>query len=466
MKTAVVGLLAALEMAAVALPPYTREVLPNGVTLCLMPRPGTPLVDVRVAVKGGGESDPAGLAGLAAVTSGLLGRGAAAHSASEFNGLIDAMGASFSTSVDAQASYVSMEFLARFTPRAVELLGSALREPAFAEEEVAKSVARAAAAARVVKDSPRTAVWEYFNAFFFGPRHPYGRPLRGDEISLRRIGRRDVRDYYRRMYVGPNVIVAAAGDFDPHRMRALAADAFGRMPAGRAYGWLEDRPAAPHRETRLLLVDQPGATETCLVIGFPGIRRASPDRTAASLVNGIFGGSFTSMLNQALRVNGGLTYGAYSLMDKNRLTGAIAIVTHTPTSTTGAAVDKALAVLDQFRAGGIDAAQLQAVKTYFKGMYPVENVQTAEQLAVLLADLELHGLGRQEVDGLFERTDAVTLEEANAAVRKYFAPGSLTLVMTGNAARIRETVEKYAEEVVEVQIGTPGFAVASQAGTT
>ena len=249
-----------------------------------------------------------------------------------------------------------------------------------------KRVAHAADAVRALKDSPDAAAWAYFGRFFFGPEHPYGRPHWGDEISLRRITRQAVRDYYRRIYVGSNIIVTAAGDFDHDRLRALLVDAFGRLPAGLGYRWLADRPAASPNEARLLLVDKPDATQTYFLIGFPGIRRNSPDLTAVWLVNTILGGTFTSMLNEALRVNGGLTYGAYSLMDQNRLTGAIAISTSTPTATTGRAVDKALAVLDRLRAQGITAGQLQFVKNYLKGVYPAENLQTPEQLAALLAD--------------------------------------------------------------------------------
>jgi DNA-directed RNA polymerase len=464
MKLVPLCLLAALEAAAVTLPPYTREVLPNGVVLELMPRRGTPLVNVRVAVKGGGESDPAGMAGLAAVTAALLSRGTSRDSAGEFLERLDGMGARFSASVDAQASYVSMEFLSRFTGQAAGILGAALLDPAFAEDEVAKRVKHAADAARALKDSPGAAAWAYFGRFFFGAEHPYGRPHWGDEISLRRITREAVREYYRRFYVGANVIVAAAGDFDHDRMRALLVDVFGRLPAGEAYRWLADRPAAPAEEARLLLVDKPDATQTWVLIGFAGIRRGSPDLTAAWLVNTILGGSFTSMLNEALRVNGGLTYGAYSLMDLNRLTGAIAISTSTPTGTTERAVDKAIAVLDRLRAEGITGGQLQFVKNYLKGVYPVENLQTSEQLAALLADVELHGLDRREIDCLFERIDAVTVEEANAAVRKYFAPAEVRFVMVGAAARIRETVEKYAGEAVEVPIGAPGFGDVEASG--
>ena len=67
--------------AQVKLPPYTREVLPNGAVVYYMQRTGLPLVSFRVLVRGGNESDPAAMAGLASVTAELLRRGTAQRTA-------------------------------------------------------------------------------------------------------------------------------------------------------------------------------------------------------------------------------------------------------------------------------------------------------------------------------------------------------------------------------------------------
>jgi predicted Zn-dependent peptidase len=52
--------------------------------------------------------------------------------------------------------------------------------------------------------------------------------------------------------------------------------------------------------------------ETTFYIGAPGVSRNNPDYVAIEVVNTLFGGRFTSMLNDELRVNSGLTYGASS----------------------------------------------------------------------------------------------------------------------------------------------------------
>jgi predicted Zn-dependent peptidase len=156
-------------------------------------------------------------------------------------------------------------------------------------------------------------------------------------------------------------------------------------------------------------------------------------------------------------VNTGLTYGAGSSLDATREPGAITISTYTRTETTGKAMDLALDVLKRLNEKGITEEQLASAKAYVKGTYPRQALETSDQLANVLGDIELYGLNRGEVDDLFSRIDSVTLERANAAARKYYRQENLTFVVLGNASKIREAVKKYAPQVKEVSIKEPGF---------
>jgi len=142
-----------------------------------------------------------------------------------------------------------------------------------------------------------------------------------------------------------------------------------------------------------------------------------------------------------------------------RLAGSIVITTFTKTETTAKAIDMALETLRRLGEKGITAEQLTSAKAYFKGTYPPARLQTADQLAAILGEFEIYGLGRDEVDDLFSRIDAVSLEQANAAARKYYKSENLTFVLLGNAAKIREAAAKYAPKVVEVSITKPGIAL-------
>jgi predicted Zn-dependent peptidase len=442
--------------ADVRLPKFTRQELPNGVVVYLMPKPGVPLVNFHVVIKGGVESEPAGLAGISSVTAQLLRKGTARRTADQFSAELDGLGGEFAAGGTDQAVIANAEFLKKDFTRGLDLTADALLHASFPETEVKKILAQRIDAARSQKDNPQAAIAQYFRAFYYGPQHPYGRPA--DEASLKNIDRDKIVGYARRMYTGKNMIVIVGGDFDTTTAQAEVAKVFGEAPAGTAYQWASEVKVNAGA-SRLLLIDKPDATQTYFRIAQPGISRTDPERTTLQLINTLFGGRFTSMLNDALRVNSGLTYGASSILDLQRQQGAITISTYTRTETTEKAMDLALDVMKGMAAKGITAEQLSSVKAYVKGTYPRQALETSDQLANVLGDIEIFGLNRGEVDDLFSRIDAVTLDQANAAIKKHFRSDNLTFVVLGNASKIRESMKKYATSIKEVSVKEAGWGI-------
>jgi zinc protease len=304
-----------------------------------------------------------------------------------------------------------------------------------------------------MKDNAQTSIGAYFRAAFFGSAHPYGHPA--DEHSYSRMDREDIAAYHYKFYCGKNMLIVVTGDFDPAAAKTKLAQVFGAPDPGKAFQWTTVPALA--RKGQLLLIDKPDATQTYFQIAQPGIDNKSPDRTTLEIINTLFGGRFTSMLNDELRVNSGLTYGANSRLEQERLPGAIVISTYTKTDSTAQAMDMALDVLKRLNEKGISAEQLASAKAYVKGLYPTRRLETMDQLAALIGEIELYGLGRDEVDGYFGRIDAITLDGANAAIKKYYRTDDLTFMVLGAADKIREQVKKYDPHATEVSIKTAGW---------
>ena len=453
--TLLLATLTLLPAAQVKLPPFTRQVLPNGVTVNLMKRPGVPLVEITLAIRGGDESDPAGLAGLSSLTASLLRRGTETRTADQFSEQLDGLGGVFnaaSQSVNPSTSVVA-EFLAKDLLAGLDLVSDAVLNPTFPEAEVKKILSQRIDGAKAQKDNLGLANSLYFRAFFYGPNHPYGHIA--DETTLAKIDRKAILEDHQRLYTGRNMIITVAGNIDDTEALAAIQKTFGAVPAGTVYVPVKD--AKPDAGARLLLIDKPDATQTYFDIGMPGVPRNNPDRFKLQVINTLFGGRFTSILNDELRVNTGLTYGANSQVERQRLPGAIVIRTYTKTETTEKAIDTALALLKKFNEKGITAEQLESAKAYIKGEYPPRNLETTGQLAAILNDIEVNGLNRGEVDDFFSGIDSVNVDQANEAARKYYSPASLTFTVLGNAAKIKPFVAKYAPKVVEVEWKAPGF---------
>jgi len=462
MKSAALILLATATMpmtAQVRLPEFTRETLPNGATLILLPKHDVPLISVRAVFRGGAETEPEGLNGISSVTVELMRRGAGKRTAEQIDLDLDSLGATLQSGANRSSAYFALEFLAKTAPAAIGILGDILVRPAFPEEEVRKVLARTADQVRAVKDNPGMAIGRYFNGLFFPAGHPYRHSGAPDESSVARMNREEILKYYRRMAAGKNVVFIAAGDFDPKQFGALVREALSALPAGEAAP-----PARAERvrfaQPRLLIVDKPDATQTYFRIGMSGIDRRDPDRVALLVANTLFGGRFTSMLNDALRVNAGLTYGANSILDQDRLPGAIAINSYTPTKTTAQAIDLALEVLDRLLRNGIAQEQLDSARAYIKGNFPTDRLETADQLCALLAELELNGLDRSDVDTFFQKLDELTVDRVNSVVRRHFTRDNLQFCLVGNAAAIQKDAARYAKSMKVIPVKESGFAAA------
>ena len=451
------ALLASAAVAQVRLPEYSRQVLPNGAVLDVMQRKDVPLVTIKVVFRGGFEAEPVERPGLANVTAEAIRRGTAKRSNEQFSRELDSLGAALSTGADYQSISIDAEFLSKDLVAGLDLLLDALRNPAFPEPEMKKVIDQYTDSARAVKDSPDAAAWQYYRSFFYGPAHPYGRPP--DELTYPKITREDIVNFHKRLFVGKNMIVAVAGDVDPVVASKTLASAFGALPAGQAYEWKEAKPVQT-KGTRIAVVDKPDATQTQFLIGQPGIHRTHPDRVPLWVVNTIFGGRFTSILNDELRVNTGLTYGAFSRLEQGRLPGRITISSFTRTETTGKALEISLALLKRLREQGITGEQLSSAKQYLKGTYPANRLETPDQLVDILTEIELYNLNRGEVDDLFSRIDAVTLERANEVIRKFYASDNLTFLLLGNASAFLDEVKRYGDSVVQTPISRPGLRVA------
>jgi len=436
------------------LPPHEKIVLKNGLTLLLMEKHGVPIVDFAAIVKGGSVTDPTGQEGLASVTAGLLRKGTTKRSAQQFAADLDFIGAEFGADASAEYSAISSEFLAKDVDKGLDLFSDALLHPAFAQAEVDKLLAQEIDGIKAAKDEAQSVALNYYYGYLFS-KHPYGRPGGGDELSLARIKRDAIAKFYETNYAPGNTILAIAGEFNSAQMRAKIEQALGSWAAKPSS--LPAVPAPmPVKGKKLLLVDKPDSTQTFFVFGNVGTAENDPDRVAIRVVNTIFGGRFTSELNEALRVESGLTYGAAAFFDSRKEPGAFAIYSYTKNESTVQAIDLAVQVLAKLHQDGVTAEQLASAKSYIKGQFP-PSIETSEQLAKRIAANEFYGLGDDEINKLEERIDAVTPEIAKQVIAKHFPEDNLVFMLIGKASEIGAGVKKYAAQQDSRKISEPGF---------
>ncbi|WNG33327.1 insulinase family protein [Archangium violaceum] len=441
---------------AVTLPKATVLELKNGAKLLLVEKHEVPLVAFSAKVRGGALGDPEGKEGLSALTAELLQKGAGKRDAQQFAEAVDSVGGALSVSPGREALDVYGQFMARDTALMVELLSDMLMRPRFDAAELDKMRERMVSELAAQKDGDlRGLIGTYFQAFHFGA-HPYGRPMSGSESSLATLKREDVLAYAKAQMGGERLILSVVGDFDAKKLAKQLEAALG--------GWARAStpapvapPTQPTKGRRVLLVDKPDATQTYFWAGNTGISRTDPSRVDVNLANTVLGGRFTSLLNTALRVKSGLTYGAASAVMANTQPGPFAISSYTKTESTGQALDMALEVLSSYRKQGMDEATLASAKAYVLGQFP-PTLETGLQIASKLSELAFYGLDASDVDEFAAKVGSADKARIQAAIQRVVpAQEDLTLVLIGKASDIREVARKYGT-VTQMSITDPHFA--------
>ncbi|MEM8814198.1 MAG: pitrilysin family protein [Pseudomonadota bacterium] len=441
---------------SVTLPEASREQLDNGVVLLVNEKHEVPLVGIELVLRGGGVRDAEGKAGTASLYAGLLERGAGARDAAAFAEAIASVGGRLSASAERERIRISAEFLARDFPLALELLHDMLSAPTLAETEFDTLRERQSNFILAAKDSDPGALMPTYAAGFLFAGHAYGYPLAGSENSLGSIGHADVLDYHANEVGGDRLIVSVSGNIDTEEVLAQLRQAFGDLaPAGRELVELPEPARAVGQ--RVLLIDKPDATQTYFWIGSLGVAIDYPERPALDIANTLFGGRFTSMLNTALRVESGLTYGARSVLIRPSKTGSLGISSYTRTDASVEAIDMALGVLRKLRSEGMDEDMLRSAQNYLLGDFPTR-FETARQLARQFAMLEFYGLdGTTYIDAYADALRAVTTESvARVIASVYPAEDELVFVILGDAAAIREDMSRYGP-LQELSITDPVF---------
>jgi len=445
---------AALFAQSIHIPPHEKVVFKNGLTVLLLEKHGVPIVNFAALVKTGAAADPPGQEGLAAVTAQSLRKGTQKRTAQQFAADSDFTGGSVEADASADFSSVSGEFLNKDLARGLDLFSDALLHPVFPQAEVDKLLAQSLDGVRAAKDEARSVLGTYYNAYLFNG-NGYGRTSDGDEISLTDIHRDAIVKFYETYYAPGNIILAVAGDFQTADMKKKLEEVFAQWPSKPVLP-VKIPVLSPVKGQKLLLVDKPDATQTYFAIGNVATAAGDPDRIAIRLVNTVFGGRFTSLLNEALRVESGLTYGAISAFDPRKAPGPFGIYSYTKNESTVQAIDMALQVLQKLHKQGITADELASARSYIKGQFP-PSLETSKQLAQIIAINEFYGLDDREINDLEARLDAVTPAIALQVIQKHFPTDNLVFTLIGKRSDIAAGVQKYAQKQDARVISEPGF---------
>jgi zinc protease len=328
---------------------------------------------------------------------------------------------------------VDLHVLRDQLPDALRIMADVVVRPDFPESELQRIREERLVELTRARDEPRAIAGNAFTALVYGAEHPYGR-LPNLEAT-RGIDGAALDSFHGRFYRPDGSTLIVVGDVDPAELHPLVERAFGGWTGTAAKA--ASLPAARQiPATTLYLIDKPGAAQSEIRVGHPGVERAHPDFFPLLVLNTVLGGSFTSRLNMNLRETHGFAYGAGSSFSMRRAAGPFTASSAVFTAKTDSAVVEFFNELNRIRTEPVSADELQRAKNFVALGLP-RRFETTAGVASQLADLEIYGLQLEFYNSYVQRIMAVTPEDIRRVANSYLRPDQAVVVVVGDL----ETIE-------------------------
>lgn len=447
-------ILSSVSFSQFKLPQYEVIELKNGLTIYLMEKRDVPLISFAMAFDAGAIKDGS-VAGLSSFTAEALKFGIPDYSKSQIDSLFNFYGSNLLSISYFDYSGLFTQIMKDNFETLLPVLSEVVQKPTFPPDEIEKRKQRWLVEIEQAKESPRRVIEDYFNKLIFDDS-PYSSPIYGTKSSIQQIDEKKIREFYSLYYRPETSVIAVVGDFDKVKIKALLEKYFA--------DWKNDSPkiitdvrmnSKTFEEPRVYLINKDNAFETTFMIGGYGVPISNPDRIQIDVINTILGGRFTSWLNDELRVNAGLTYGARSRFNSFKHSGTFLISSFTATKNTGAALELAVKTYNRLFEKGIDEATLNSAKNYVKGQFPPD-YETSYSLASFLIQKYVFGIDDSYINEFEKKVDELDVKKANEIVKKYFPKDNLQFVLIGKADSIRDIAKKFGR-VIEKNLSEDGF---------
>jgi len=427
-----------LKATPVKFPPYEIRTLANGLQVVVVEQHEQPSISLRMLVGAGSAQDVSPRLGVASMVASLLDQGTTTRTAEQIADAVDTIGGAVVTGAGTDVSFASVTVLKDSFALSLDLLSDIVRAPAFAPEELGRQREQLRSALKVSYQDPDYLATAVFERLVYG-FHPYGYPGTGTPESIERITRADLVAFHQNYFVPNNCILAVVGDVVPADALAAVEKTFGPWERRDMPAVMVLEPPPPAR--RIVVIDVPDAVQTEIRAGHVGVKRKTDDYMALDLAVRILGGEGANRLQQVLRMQRGLTYGASADLEAYRATGAIVAETDTRSEATGEALRVMVDEFFRLQRESVYAGELDDTKAYLAGSYPL-SIETPDAIAMKVLTALFYGLPLKELETFRERVNAVTPDEIQRVTRAYVKPDRLSIVLVGNAAAFLPLLER------------------------
>ncbi len=408
--------------------------LPNGITVLIAEDHKLPKVSASFYIDAGPVTEGK-KAGVQELMGSMLNEGTKDMPKAVFDEEVDKMGAN----VGLSASGGNASALTRYFKRAFELMGKGLMNPAFTQESFDKLKSQVLTGIKSNEKNVKAVSGRVVDALFYGKTHPNGEFE--TEQSVTALTLADVVEAYHKYITPSRSYLTIAGDISPEAAKKLAEDVFGKMQ-GPSLKFPVLPTVANPSNVEIDVVGMSNAVQSEITVGnLVDLRLNNPDYFAVLLANQVLGGGAESRLFNNLREKHGFTYGAYSGISAGRYQTMFSASASVRTPKTDSAVTEFLNEIEKLRNEKVSDEELNSAKALYNGSFAL-GMENRERTAGYARNILINELPKDFYRTYLQKINAVTADDIQRVVRKYFNRENVRIVVVGNASAMLEGLKK------------------------
>jgi zinc protease len=389
-----------------------------------------PIVDVSINFAAGSARDTAEKSGVAGITKYMMTLGAAGMSDEKIAQKMADIGAILGGDFDADRAGFKLRTLSseREKTLALDVFTKILQQPDFPDAVLAREKSRILSGLQESATQPESISNKAFMKALYG-NHPYRMDENGEETTVSQISRADLLAFYNRYYAAKGAVVAIIGDLSREQANQIADNITAGLPKADAVPPLPavSLPSQPS-EQRLA---HP-ASQSHILLGYPGIKRGDPDLFPLYVGNYVLGGGgFVSRLTEEVREKRGLVYSVYSYFMPMAEIGPFQVGLQTKKEQAEDALKLVKQTLDNFIQNGITEAELKAAKANIIGGFPMR-IDSNSKILDYLAVIGFYKLPLNYLDEYNRNVEKVTVAQIKEAFSRRLKTENFVTVIVGD----------------------------------
>ena len=435
----------------VKVPPFWKKDLPNGIKAIGTQNTEIPTVTLFVNVPGGhlAQANDTSKIGLAAMVAAMMGEDTKNYTGEQLQLELQKLGSSINVSADLDAINFTVQTLRKNLDKTLALLEEKMLRPKFTPEAFSRLQKQSLEGFKQMKAQPAAVasmVWDKIN---WGPGHILGMSDNGTEQTVKALTLADVQQYYDNWFTSQGTKVVVVGDIT--EAEVLPKLAFLQKLPNKTVSLPQPPPAPAAGKSRIYLVDVPKAAQTEFRVGYnTGLKfDATGEFYKAGLMNYPLGGSFNSIINFNLRETRGWTYGARSGFSGDKYGGEFLFSSGIRADATDSALTELLTDLKNYAANGVKPEDLAFTKNAI-GQRDALLYETGIQKAGFIARILQYNLPADFVQKQSTILKQISKPEVDALAKKYIDVSRMNILLVGDKAKIRPTLEKFGYEIIEL----------------